>query len=120
MRRFSAFATTLLPNTRCCVQKERMKIVVFALILLCTGCASYVTPGAAVRLQDIDRPDIAAAAARKASPNFPARLAIVRVQAPEYRSHSSESYGNGRFSVLTTQELLTESAIQNRDPKPKR
>src|SRR5512139_340834 len=44
----------------------RMKIVVFALMLICAGCASYVTPGAAVRLQDIDRPDIAAAAARKA------------------------------------------------------
>ena len=85
-----------------------MKIVVFALMFICAGCASYVTPGAAVRLQDIDRPDIAAAAARKAAPNFPARLAVVRVQAPQYRSYSSESYGNGRFSVLTTQELLTE------------
>jgi hypothetical protein len=92
-----------------------MKLVVFALMLICAGCASYVTPGAAVRLQDIDRPEIAAAAARKASPNFPARLAIVRIQGPQYRSYSSESYGNGRFSVLTTQELLGEnhmSAIQ--------
>jgi hypothetical protein len=92
-----------------------MRLVVVALMLICAGCTSYVTPGAAVRLQDIDRPDIAAAAARKASPNFPARVAVVRVQAPQYRSYSSESYGNGRFSVLTTQELLTEnhmSAIQ--------
>ena len=92
-----------------------MRVVVIALMLICAGCASYVTPGAAVRLQDIDRPDIAAAAARKASPNFPARLAIARVQAPQYRSYSSESYGNGRFTVLTAQELLTEthmSAIQ--------
>jgi hypothetical protein len=89
-----------------------MKLVVFALMLICAGCASYVTPGAAVRLQDIDRPEIAAAAARKASPNFPARLAIVRVQAPQYRSYSSESYGNGRFSVLTTQELLTENHLR--------
>jgi hypothetical protein len=92
-----------------------MRFVVFALMLICAGCATYVTPGAAVRLQDIDRPEIAAAAARKASPNFPARLAVVRVQAPQYKSFSSESYGNGRFSVLTTQELLAEnhmSAIQ--------
>jgi hypothetical protein len=88
-----------------------MKFVVIALILVCSGCASYVTPGAAVRLQDIDRPDIAAAAARKASPNFPARLTIARVQAPQYRSYSSEAYGNGRFSVLTTQELLSEANV---------
>jgi hypothetical protein len=90
-----------------------MKVVVFALMLICAGCASYVTPGAGVRLQDIDRPDIAVAAARKASPNFPARLAVVRVQAPQYRSYSSESYGNGRFSVLTTQELLTEAHLSS-------
>lgn len=93
-----------------------MKIVVFALMLICAGCASYVTPGAAVHFQDIDRPDIAAVVARKASPNFPARLAVVRVQAPQYRSYSSEVYGgSGRFSVIITQELLTEnhmSAIQ--------
>ena len=88
-----------------------MRRVVLALVLICSGCASYVTPGAAVRLQDIDRPDIAAAAARKASPNFPARLAVVRVQAPQYRSYSSEAYGSGRFSVLTTQELLTENHV---------
>jgi hypothetical protein len=31
------------------------------------------------------------------------------VQAPQYRSYSSESLGNGRFSVLTNQELLAES-----------
>jgi hypothetical protein len=88
-----------------------MRLVVLALVLICAGCASYVTPGAAVRLQDIDRPDIAAAAARKASPNFPARLAVARVQAPQYRSYTGEAYGSGRFSVLTTQELLTENHI---------
>jgi hypothetical protein len=90
-----------------------MKIFVFALMLACAGCASYVTPGAAVHLQDIDRPDIAAAAARKASPNFPARLAVVRVQAPQYRSYSAEAYGSGRFSVLTTQELLTDNHMSS-------
>lgn len=83
-----------------------------SILLLCAGCASYVTPGAGVRLQDIDRADIAAAAARKPSPNFPARLAIVRVQAPRYSSYSSEAYGGGRFSVLTTQELVTEADMK--------
>jgi hypothetical protein len=66
-----------------------------------------------VRLQDFDRPEIAAAAARKASPNFPARLAVVRVQAPQYRSYSAESRGNGRFSVLTTQELLSDAQMSS-------
>jgi hypothetical protein len=80
-------------------------------MLICAGCASYVTPGGAVNLQDIDRPDIAAAAARKPSPNFPARLFIARVQAPEYRSYSSQAYGSGRFSIVTTQEVLTDAHV---------
>jgi hypothetical protein len=89
-----------------------MKLMLLGLMVLCAGCASYVTPGAGVRLQDIDRADIAAVAARKPSPNFPARLAIVRVQAPNYESYSGQSYGTGRFSVLTTQEVITDDGMK--------
>lgn len=87
-------------------------------VVLCAGCVSYVTPGGPVRLQDIDRADIAEAAARKPSPNFPARLAIARVQAPEYRSYSFDGYGTGRFSVVTTQELLAEEQFDAFDRWP--
>lgn len=89
-----------------------MKLITILLVLVCAGCASYVTPGGPVKLEDIDRPDIAKVAARKPSPNFPARLAIVRVQAPQYRSYSSEAYGDGRYSVLTAQELLTDDHVK--------
>jgi hypothetical protein len=91
-----------------------MRFVVLAFVLLagCSACASYVTPGGPVNLRDIDRPEIAQAAARKPSPHFPARLAIVRVQAPEYKSYSAEAYSSGRFSVLTTQELLTDEHVK--------
>lgn len=89
-----------------------MRVLLLTGVLLCSACASYVTPGGPVRLDDIDRADIAEIASRKPSPNFPARVAIARVQAPEYRSHSAEGYGNGRFSVVTTQELLTEEQLR--------
>lgn len=65
-----------------------------------------------MRLQDIDRADIAEAAARKPSPNFPARLAVARVQATGYKSYSAEAYGAGVFSVVTTQELMTDGQMQ--------
>ena len=81
-------------------------------VLLLSGCAHYVTPGAAVRLQDIDRADIAEVAARKPSPNFPARLAVARVQANGYKSYSNEAHGSGSYSVMTTQELATEEQFQ--------
>jgi hypothetical protein len=95
-----------------------MKIVALLLALLCAGCASYVTPGGSVRLSDIDRADIAAAAARKPSPNFPARLAIVRVQAPRYYSYSGQAYGGGQYSVLTTQELLGDTDVKSVESWP--
>jgi hypothetical protein len=89
-----------------------LRALLFGLVVLCSGCASYVTPGGPVRLADINRADIAEVASRKPSPNFPARLAFAQVQAPQYKSYKSESYGAGRFSVVTTQELLTEDQIQ--------
>lgn len=89
-----------------------MRVLVAVIVLFCAGCASYVTPGGPVHLGDINRTDIAAAASRQPSPRFPANIAVVRVQAPQYKSHSSESYGTGRFSVVATQELLTEARLQ--------
>jgi hypothetical protein len=89
-----------------------MRVLPAVLLLLCSACASYVTPGGPVRLEDINRADIAEVAARKPSPNFPARIAIARVQAPQYKSYSTESYGTGRFSVVTTQELMTEDQFE--------
>lgn len=89
-----------------------MRYLLVAMLIVCAGCASYITPSGPVRLEDIDRADIAEVASRKPSPNFPARIAVARVQAPGYRSYSSESLGTGRFSVLTTQELLTDEGFE--------
>lgn len=89
-----------------------MRICVLAVVLACSGCASYVTPGGPVRLEDINRADIAEVVSRKPSPNFPARLAVARVQAPQYKSYSSDSVGTGRYSVVTTQELITEGQFE--------
>lgn len=88
------------------------RILLFTFLVVSSGCASYVTPGGPVRLEDINRADIAEVASRKPSPNFPARIAIARVQEAQYKSYTSEIYGAGRFSVVTTQELLTEDQIQ--------
>ncbi|CAI4033343.1 hypothetical protein DNFV4_03779 [Nitrospira tepida] len=90
-----------------------LRNLLFGLVILCSGCASYVTPGGSVNLADINRADIAEAASRKPSPNFPSRLAVARVQAPQYKSYTSTSYGSGPFSVVTTQELLTEDQIES-------
>ncbi|MBX3335677.1 MAG: hypothetical protein KF876_16220 [Nitrospira sp.] len=89
------------------------KALLWLLLAVCSGCAAYVTPGGSVNLADINRSDITEVATRKPSPNFPARLAIARVQASQYKSYTSDSYGNGRFSVVTTQELLSEDQLEH-------
>jgi hypothetical protein len=86
--------------TLCCV---------CALILTPLGCcaSSYMTPARGVSmatLADTDE-DIRERMLREPATPFPARMATVRVQAPRYRSNSTESYGYGRYSVVTTREI---------------
>ena len=85
-----------------------MRWLLLAAVAAMTGCASYITPGGPVRLGDVNRHDIAEVAARRPVATFPARIAIVRVQAPDYRSRSAQAFASGRFSVMTAQELLSE------------
>lgn len=97
---------------------KSFRALLCGLVIFCSGCASYVTPGGPVNLADINRKDIAEAASRKPSPNFPARIAIARVQASQYKSYTSESYSYGRFSVVTTQELLTDEQVEGMSKWP--
>lgn len=84
-----------------------------AVLLSCTACAgSYKTPGGPVHLEAISGSDAAGSMPRQPSPHFPANIAVVRVQAPQYESYSSGSYGKGRYSIVTSQELLTEEQLE--------
>jgi hypothetical protein len=89
-----------------------MRFGVLLLLMAVSGCASYVVPGGPIRLDAINRADIAEIASRKPAANFPAVLGIVRVQAPTYRSYTAEPIGTGRFAVLPIQELLTEENLK--------
>lgn len=87
-------------------------IAPLALLGLLSGCAaSYVTPGGPVRLDDINRADIAEVASREPAADFPARLAVVRVQSADYRSQSAEPLATGRFSVVATRELVSDADL---------
>ena len=88
---------------------SRISVIVVILFLeaASTGCHHYVTPGAGVSLDtlvNVDE-DIAERLKRSPASPFPARMAVVRVQAPNYRSYRSEGYGHGTYSVVTTREI---------------
>lgn len=85
---------------------------------LIAGCASYVTPGGPANLAAINRADVAAEAARRPAAAFPARLAIARVQAPDYRSYRTMPIITGTYSVITTQELLSDAGFDQIEAWP--
>lgn len=83
------------------------------LLMLLTGCAStYVTPGGSVDLSSITNMEIRRHFAVAPASPFPARLAVMRVQAPGYRSHGQTSYGQGRYSVVTVRTQETDDSVR--------
>lgn len=88
-----------------------MRMIVVPIVALLVGCASYVTPGAPANLEAINRADIAEVASRRPAAVFPARIAIVRVQARDYCSSTSGPIAVGNYSVVPTQELLSTGAL---------
>lgn len=74
-------------------------------LTLC-GCATrYVTPGAGVNLDAISDRGIRERFGTKPAARFPARIAVVRVQQPEYYSYGNRGYGQGRYSVVLTRDI---------------
>jgi hypothetical protein len=89
-----------------------------ALAIGVVGCASYAAPGGPADLAVMGvKPQLAADRAaqtdtslqerfdRKPLAKFPAAVAVVRVQAPGYRSRTAASFGDGAYSVVTTRDV---------------
>jgi hypothetical protein len=89
-----------------------------ALLAIASSCASYVVPGRGADMQiftpsnDGERA-IAAAFERRPVAPFPATIALVRVQAPDYSSYSVRSTaGEGRYSVVTVRDIETDEHLR--------
>lgn len=81
-----------------------------------SGCVtSYIPPAGRVELAAIASPAMRESFAAKPAAQFPASIATVRIQAPNYRNYSTDRaggvFGNGKYSVLTTQEAGEENAL---------
>jgi hypothetical protein len=72
-----------------------------------SGCATYITPGPGAKLADLSQSDwdIEKLMSRKPAAQFPARIAMIRVQAAGYKSYGNAGYGTGRYSVVTTRDI---------------
>ena len=82
------------------------------------GCASYATPGrgadlSSIGVNDYTRkgltdPQVGVTLDKKPLARFPTSIALVRIQAPEYRSRSVSSFGTGQYSIVTTRDVETD------------
>lgn len=77
-----------------------------------SGCASYTTPGGPVDLAGIQSEDILELMSREAAAIFPASVAFARAQSPGYQSLTAETYGDGRYVVVTNRELMSDMRIE--------
>jgi hypothetical protein len=82
-----------------------LSIAFFILTAALGGCAKYVTPGGGMSPTAIADADINALMAIKPAAEFPAHLAIARIQAPGYQSMGNSGFGSGRYSVVTTRDV---------------
>jgi hypothetical protein len=97
-------------------------------ILFVGGCASYVTPGRGadmaalgvtpeMRNQQTDD-TIAQSLGKRPLAQFPAGIAAARVQAPGYRSETAQSWGTGRYSIVTTRDVETPEQLARLEKLP--
>lgn len=83
--------------------------------MLLWGCGqSYTTPARGVSMATLTNADqdIRERMLRKPASPFPARLAMVRVQAPGYRSYRAESFGSGRYSIVSARDIEHDDDMQ--------
>ena len=97
---------------------KTIKCLVVILFTIIIGCASYTTPGGSVQLSNLAETDINELMSKEPAANFPANISVARVQAPGYQSYKVNSYGSGRYSVVTTREVEMEEDFERLSKLP--
>jgi hypothetical protein len=95
----------------------RFPALAFAAVCVLSGCAShYITPSGRADFTAFTSSTMKESFAAGPAAGFPAGIAMVRVQVPDYRSYSTEHeggvYGNGRYCVITTKEVEEDSDFE--------
>lgn len=89
--------------------------VLATLTLALAGCSTYYPPGGKADLQAFAPPSIQEGFAAKPTNPFPASIATVRVQAPDYSNYylrqNGGQYGTGRYSVIMTKEVEEQAQL---------
>ena len=83
-----------------------------------SSCATYVTPGRPADLSVMTNPKVKKAFEARPAIQFPANLALARVQESGYRSESVQGVGSGAYSVVTTRDIETDKDLDTLSKLP--
>ena len=86
-----------------------IKLISLITVLILTSCASYTTPGGSVQLSQLSDLSINELMSKEAAASFPANISVARIQASNFSSYRLASFGSGRYSIVTTREVETDS-----------
>jgi hypothetical protein len=104
--------------------RTALPFAAFAVGLMVTGCASmpYIPPSGRADFNTITSPTIQQSFAAKPTAQFPVGIAAIHVQAPYYRSYSTDQQGgvfNGQnFSVILVKEAEDDADFQRLEKLP--
>src|SRR4051812_17517113 len=96
-----------------------MRMHVSLAVVLCAcaaGCSYYTPPGRGADMKALGLAEqstpapsldgtIGSDLARRPMAQFPAAVAVARIQAPNYRSDTATSWGTGAYSIVTTRDV---------------
>lgn len=92
---------------------RRLFLLCLIPFLFLTACATYRTPGAGAPLAELTGSGAGGTAERRTpQAPFPARIALVRVQAADYGATNPACHGAGRFCVMTLRNIESERDLQ--------
>lgn len=94
-------------------------IGVISIVLLAGGCAQYATPGRGAELSAFGvsreaQTDVSISnnLDRRPLASLPAGIAVVRVQAPGYKSDTAVGWGTGNYCIVTTRDVEKPDQIE--------
>lgn len=124
MEKLNSSVLAMLKNLATSSQRKNIMKIISPLAIICllffiSGCASYTTPGGSVRLSNLAEVEINDLMSKQPAANFPANISVARVQAPGYQSYRVSSYGNGRYSIVTTREVESDDDFSRLAKMPK-
>jgi hypothetical protein len=106
----------------------RQLVTAFCLFILAGCAAQYATPGPGAPMQAFGAAPAAQAANTEGGikaqldkqplAGFPAAVAVVRVQGPQYRSYTACGYGAGKYSVVSMRDVEAETDLAKLDKLP--